>query len=256
MERFWSRVEKGGEEECWPFQGPVDKDGYGWCMAAGERKAHRVAWVLTRSPIPEKTSVLHSCDNPGCCNPAHLCLGTHEDNMRDRAERDRSKLCGAKGEKNGMRKHPGLSRGSRNGLAKLTEADVLRIREKRAEGGTVYELAEEFKLSHPTVSNICTRKTWKHVGGPTLTPEVARAIYSRGGKKARETAPTKPNAGSFRKGDGRAGEAWNAKLTEADVRAIREASGKVRQVELAQRYGVSQAAISAIIARRTWAEVE
>lgn len=202
MERFWKRVEKRGEAECWPWKGSTDDDGYGWCSAMGEKKAHRVAYVLAYGLVPEGLSVLHSCDNPGCCNYAHLRAGTPADNMRDKVERGRAR--GAAGEANGMQTRPEQrSAGSRNGAAKLTEADVLRIRERRAAGATVYELAKDFGLSHPTVSNICTRKTWKHVGGPKIGKEQTHAIRVRAGKKAREKSPAKPNEGCFKPGGGR-----------------------------------------------------
>lgn len=53
--------------------------------------AHRVAYEIANGPIPDDLWVLHSCDNPPCCNPSHLRVGTYKDNVRDRVERDRSK---------------------------------------------------------------------------------------------------------------------------------------------------------------------
>jgi hypothetical protein len=104
-ERFWTRVPDG--EGCREYQGarlPKEIGGYGWVSFCGKRMgAHRVAWMLTNGPIPVGLHVLHKCDNGPCCNPNHLFLGTHDQNMKD---------CMAKGR---------TTRGARSGSAKITE---------------------------------------------------------------------------------------------------------------------------------------
>ena len=94
-ERFWSRVDRSaGLLGCWPWSGAHNLDGYGQYRVGGRGGVswlvHRLAWVLANGPLPEDTSrgsggtlVLHSCDNPPCCNPSHLFLGTHRDNIDD-----------------------------------------------------------------------------------------------------------------------------------------------------------------------------
>lgn len=85
-ERFWFKVDKsGGPTACWPFKGArVPAGGYGRALLNGKlHAAHRYAWVLTHGEPREGLHVLHRCDNPPCCNPAHLWLGTHDDNMAD-----------------------------------------------------------------------------------------------------------------------------------------------------------------------------
>jgi hypothetical protein len=80
----------GGPDGCWPWQGYIGTWGYGqmWAERATQL-AHRVAWDLAVGPIPAGMSVLHRCDNRPCCNPSHLFLGTHTDNVRDMAAKER-----------------------------------------------------------------------------------------------------------------------------------------------------------------------
>lgn len=84
-ERFWGKVNRIGFEECWEWMAARDPNGYG--RIGGKRPraelAHRVAYRLTRGDIPLGLHVCHSCDNPPCCNPNHLFLGTDLDNNRD-----------------------------------------------------------------------------------------------------------------------------------------------------------------------------
>jgi uncharacterized protein (DUF433 family) len=90
-ETFWSRVEKGGVDDCWPWAARRGPQGYGAFRIDGkDRRAHRVAYQLSRGPIPDGLLVRHTCDNPPCCNPNHLLLGTHADNVADRRERKRT----------------------------------------------------------------------------------------------------------------------------------------------------------------------
>lgn len=94
--RFWGKVDKsGGPESCWPYLGFIKWDGYGWVQY--KRKfmtASRFAWIATHGEIADGMHVCHRCDNPRCCNPAHLWLGTHVQNMNDRTAKGRS--CGSR----------------------------------------------------------------------------------------------------------------------------------------------------------------
>jgi hypothetical protein len=87
-ERFWAKVERA--DGCWQWTGNIDKPGYGH-FKWGRRMfiAHRVAYMLTRGPIPKGLFVCHTCDHRSCVNPAHLWLGTAADNMTDKVEKDR-----------------------------------------------------------------------------------------------------------------------------------------------------------------------
>ena len=96
-------------------------------------------------PIPAGLGVCHHCDNPPCCNPRHLFLGTATDNMRDAVRKGR------------------IATGERNGRAKLTEAQVLEIRAAVAAGETQRSQVARFDCNFQTVSKIIRRHSWRHI---------------------------------------------------------------------------------------------
>lgn len=109
---FWVQVDRGPAAVCWPWRAGRKSQGYGTLRWRGPVvSAHRIAWEIVNGPIPSGLLVLHSCDNPPCCNPAHLFLGTIADNNHD---------CQAKGRRPVMR-------GSTNGNARLTDVQVRAI---------------------------------------------------------------------------------------------------------------------------------
>jgi hypothetical protein len=151
-DRFIGRLIRADDPgECWEWDG-AKRNGYGKLIVqhAYVRKhisAHRLAWELFIGPIPTGFDVLHHCDNPACCNPAHLFVGTHADNMRDRE---------AKGRHN-------APRGSTHGRAKLTEEDVRLIRRLVANGAQQNVLAAHYGVTPTSLSLLVRRKTWRHV---------------------------------------------------------------------------------------------
>lgn len=109
-ERFWAKVEKRGEDECWLWTGelkwpnkPVKGSIQGGCYGKfyikfkrGEKtiwsSAHRMAWRLTHGEIPDSKVICHACDNPRCCNPKHLWMGTQIENIADRHRKGRTRV--------------------------------------------------------------------------------------------------------------------------------------------------------------------
>lgn len=87
-QRFWSRIEK--TESCWIWKGSTNGRGYGHFRYDGKlRYTHRLAYTYCVGPIPGGLLVLHKCDNPPCCNPGHLFLGSHKDNIQDAIQKGR-----------------------------------------------------------------------------------------------------------------------------------------------------------------------
>lgn len=140
-QRLWNGVAKGGDGDCWEWQGAKDGWGYGTIgvRELGPSRAHRVAYVLTHGPIPDGLVIMHSCDNPPCCNPAHLSLGTHQDNMTDRDAK-------------GRRPPPPL--GEDNWVATISNKDVLEIRRASASGESYASIARRLGASADYVSRI------------------------------------------------------------------------------------------------------
>jgi len=90
--RFWPKIDISDDDDCWPWIARAKHPfGYGR-MTAGRGmnlKAHQISWALKYGAIPDGMFILHSCDNPECCNPHHLKIGTQKDNMQDCKHRGR-----------------------------------------------------------------------------------------------------------------------------------------------------------------------
>ncbi len=154
--RFWLAVVRDQGEECWPWTRYIRPDGYGelnWEDRSRKQLAHRIAYTLAFGPIPPGLEVCHTCDNPPCCNPRHLFLGTHAENQADMR---------AKGRSRGV--PPGLLRGERNPSAKLSDDAVRNLRARYAEGGiTQRQLAAAYGISQRAVLFILHRHHYPHV---------------------------------------------------------------------------------------------
>ena len=100
IERFWDRVRVGPLNECWPWLGPFTAKGYGkqieWVELFGDKgmRPHRVAYFLAHGELNDDLMILHRCDNPPCCNPAHLRDTTHQANIQDAIAKGRLRLGG------------------------------------------------------------------------------------------------------------------------------------------------------------------
>lgn len=165
--RFWSKVNKDGPivieslGACWVWRnGKVTNYG---SFSINDRNisAHRISWCEHFGEIPPSILVCHKCDNRPCCNPHHLFLGTHLDNMADSIKKGRSV------HQNGGYKPPAnfIRIGVRNNKARLDDEKVRFIRNAHFEKGWSYRrLAQHFKVqSQYTIYQVIHRKTWKHV---------------------------------------------------------------------------------------------
>lgn len=145
-ERFWDKVDTTGKG-CWPFTGYVAPNGYGrFKYGDYVTNASRVAWQLVNGPIPDGQIILHTCDNPTCCRPDHLRLGTYKDNSADAIAKGRH------------------AHGETNGRSKLTAKDVLEIRQiYETTGISMAKLARLYGVSNRQLRDIINGIYWRHV---------------------------------------------------------------------------------------------
>jgi hypothetical protein len=160
---FWAKVQK--TDRCWLYMGFRKWDGYGWVGRCTNLKtrymtAHRYAWILTNGEPPEGAHILHTCDNPPCCNPAHLQLGTHQENMADMASK---------------RRH---AYGDRQGNRKLNSRQVAEIRRRHAEGESNDDLAAEYGVRPNHISGIISGRYWA-IKQPALPQPTVRTARPR-----------------------------------------------------------------------------
>lgn len=147
---FLGRIDtSGGPDACFPYTGRLKPPGPGMEVGHGVYDhdgtwdyAHRYMWFLVHGVMPE-LDVLHTCDNPPCCNLRHLYLGTDLENARDREGRGRRNVQG--------RRHPN---------AVLSDEQVLAIRD---EPGSLKEVAAKYGIGWSMVSKIRNRVRWGHL---------------------------------------------------------------------------------------------
>ena len=149
IEERWRAKYTVVESGCWEWTSSIDSRGYGMIKHKNGKqiKAHRFSWMLHRGEIPKGIFVLHKCDNRKCVNPDHLFLGTHQDNMDDMVIKHRS----------------ATNKGKANGAAKLTEADIIGIRNALGNYLTQSYIGKVYGVSQTQISHINLRKQWGHI---------------------------------------------------------------------------------------------
>lgn len=149
IKRFWSNVDIKSENECWIWTAGKDSHGYGRISISFDKKkshvlAHRISYFLHYEVDPGELCVLHKCDVPNCVRFDHLFLGTLDDNNKDRKNKGRSASL----------------KGSENGNAKLTEEQIIAIRN---DNRTQKDIGKDYNICQQLVSLIKARKLWKYV---------------------------------------------------------------------------------------------
>lgn len=152
---FWKLVQVQGEDECWPWTGYLNEDGYGEFFFLGRmRGAHELALTFTTGETRGPSlDTCHACSRPVCCNPKHLRFDTRRSNVGDMFRAGRN---------------PHVPR-------VLTDADVRTIRERRARGAAQEDLAAQYGVSDSLVSMIVNGKKRLAAGGPIASART----YSR-----------------------------------------------------------------------------
>jgi hypothetical protein len=159
-----------GPDACWPFQGSrKGKSRYGrFCLPrpTHDAFAHRVAWAAHNGKDPGGMLVCHTCDNPPCCNPRHLFLGSVKDNYWDMVVKGRRRLS--------------VQSGESNGNARLNEANVREIWGLIHAGWNNSKIARHYDVGHAMISRIRLGLSWKDLGSQLGPPPAKnRARISR-----------------------------------------------------------------------------
>lgn len=159
-DRFWAKVDIRNPDDCWEWKGyckkPTDSSRlpYGRFSIMGKQwGAHRFAYVLSKGEIGIGLCVCHACDNPKCCNPSHLWVGTREENNKDMHAKGRYII-----------KRDNLNKNQVHGVqlhcAKLNESLVRMI---RSSNKSSHKLARELGVGSTAILDVRKRHTWKHV---------------------------------------------------------------------------------------------
>lgn len=145
-QRFAEKIIRDGS--CLRWTAYLNAHGYGkFCYNGETCYAHRVAWEWANGPITDGLCCCHTCDHPWCVEPTHLWLGTQADNMRDMADKGRSRV----------------PIGQDHGDSKVTDNDVRAIRKAAETGESGVSIGRRYPISDVMISRIIRRKNWTHV---------------------------------------------------------------------------------------------
>jgi hypothetical protein len=164
IERFWSKVDKRGTDDCWSWKAHINHHGYGWFNLYKQKpiNASRVALMLTTNQIPDKTVfALHSCDNKACCNPNHLRWGTAKENNKDMRERHPTFL------QNYKRRFAEMSNitneKARMTRRRYTKEQIIEIKTMFNNGYGVRKIGKIMGIRSQAISDITRGKTYKEI---------------------------------------------------------------------------------------------
>lgn len=198
-ERLWARVDKRGPGECWEWQGWRHPAGHGQIgrgrRADGLAYTHVVAWELTNGPVPDGSYVCHHCDNPPCCNPDHLFLGSPAANTHDMI----AKLRHSYGEAH---------------ATKLCDHDVQEVRRLLASGRTQQSLADEFGVSRSMIGHIGQFKRWSLTGQDVATVDTLQNRPAPGESPTCSKGHVYADVGFYKNGSGRLCKACHRERTQ------------------------------------------
>ena len=152
---------------CWPWTKGTDKDGYGIITTTNAYKEYivlrvpRIVWEIWHAePFPTDQHACHECDWASCASPWHIWPGTLQQNRQDCVSKGRH----SRGLNTGIHLHPeAFPKGEQHYRAKLTEQQVLHIRELSESGMPSRTLAARYQVSKRAIYCIVHRKTWKHI---------------------------------------------------------------------------------------------
>jgi Mor family transcriptional regulator len=221
---FWSKVAATANPKlCWEWKAGKGDSGYGsFTFKNKEYKSHRISYYLHYGVDPGDKLVCHSCDNRACSNPAHYFLGTDLDNAHDKIAKGRA----------------GYLKGEEHGIAKLTDSDIMRIRELCNNGVSSTILSKEYEVGVSQIRRIATGQSWKHLPN------------SGNGNN--------DNYGEYKtKGDWAVGTRHgHARMTEQIVLEMRKDHKDGMSVsDISRKYNIHQSGASRIINRDRWKHI-
>ena len=151
-QRLLAKLRHNGE--CLEFIGCRTPLGYGRISVGGETiYAHHLAYELAHGSIPNGHIIMHTCDNPSCCNAKHLVAGTHKENTHDSMRKGRwntPRRIAAR------RAHQGA-----NATRILDRADIEEIRNLKSDGYSCRQIAQRFGVGHNTIWRVVTKQSYR-----------------------------------------------------------------------------------------------